>query len=294
LAAQTIAPQRTIIVVREDDRETRSALRDLRAVMRFAEVLVGKPGAVAAIEAGVGACTEDVVAITDDDAVPRPDWLERLRDAYRADIGGVGGRDIIEAPSQARASAPGLVGRVTWFGRLHGNHHLGVGPARDVDVLKGANMSLRRELWQLDGDLRGQGAQVHWEVGVCLRAKNAGWRLVYDPDIQVDHYPGHRYDADDRETPTVDARVDAEWNFAYISGRYFELKRLPFAVAYRVLIGSRSAPGVVTCAARCLGRRGTAVDLVGLSVAVGRARVTGTMVGASRRRRRCPPRPKEQ
>src|SRR5207247_4293568 len=129
---------------------------------------------------------------------PRPDWLERLLAGYRSGIGGVGGPDRIEQPSQSRVRALPVVGRLTWYGRLHGNHHAGVGDAREVDVLKGASMSLRRELWQLDRDLRGEGAQVHWEVGVCLRARQEGWRLVYDPAAEVDHYPGPTYHEDYR------------------------------------------------------------------------------------------------
>ena len=56
-----------------------------------------------------------------------------------------------------------VVGKLAWFGRLTGNHHLGVGGGREVDVLKGVNMSFRREAiadLRFDQRMRGSGAKV--------------------------------------------------------------------------------------------------------------------------------------
>jgi len=51
-------------------------------------------------------------------------------------VGGVGGRDWVYHGTQLEDGARKVIGRVHWFGRVIGNHHLGVGEPREVDVLK--------------------------------------------------------------------------------------------------------------------------------------------------------------
>jgi hypothetical protein len=86
---------------------------------------------------------------------------------------------------------PETVGQVQWFGQVIGNHHVGKGEAREVDVLKGVNMSFRGKAIgqkRFDTRMRGTSAQIHYEIEFCLSLKRAGWKLVYDPKIAVDHY----------------------------------------------------------------------------------------------------------
>lgn len=52
---------------------------------------------------------------------------------------------------------------IQWFGRIIGNHHLGVGLPQKVDFLKGANMSYRAQVLatlRFDTRLRGAGASL--------------------------------------------------------------------------------------------------------------------------------------
>ena len=60
-------------------------------------VKVNVPGQVAALNAGLDKTQGEIIAITDDDAAPHVDWLERIEARYLADkaIGGVGGRDFL-------------------------------------------------------------------------------------------------------------------------------------------------------------------------------------------------------
>lgn len=282
IAAQTVAPERIVVVVRRGDSETAAALPRLHAKLPFETATVAQSGVVAAMDAGVALCEEEVVAVTDDDATPHVDWLETLRSRYGPGIGGVGGRDLVEHPSHLARRPDPVVGRLTWFGRLHGNHHLGVGDVREVDVLKGVNMSLRRELWETDRRLRGDGAQVHWEIGMCLSAKGRGWRLLYDPSARVDHFPGPRHDADDRARQTLGARFDSEWNYAYALGRHLPVWRLPVAAMYLVGVGTRGAPGVVAYAAS-VRRQGRPVGTA-RPFALTRTRISALAAGIRNRR----------
>jgi GT2 family glycosyltransferase len=200
------------------------------------------------MEHGLSLATGRLVALTDDDAEPRPDWIARLVATFATDarIGAVGGRDW---QPRERGSAE-RVGRVQWFGRVVGRHHLGAGPARDVDVLKGVNCAFRAPLLRavgFDARLRGSGAQMHWELGVCLPLRRAGWRLVYDPSIAVDHHVEVRAGTDQvhRGRFASDAYVDAVHNEALVIGEHLHgLSRAVFS-AWSAVAGTTAAPGAM-------------------------------------------------
>jgi GT2 family glycosyltransferase len=255
LAAQTRTPDEVVVVARPDDRQTWRLLERQDAGGAVQGLAVDTPGVVASLNAGLGAARGDVVAVTDDDAVPRADWLERIEHTLlgAADIGGVGGRDWVHHDSEVLDDGRPTVGKVRWFGRVVGNHHLGVGPARDVDVLKGANMAFRREALRgvtIDPGLRGAGAQVHWEIDLCLGVKRAGWRLVYDPAIAVDHFPADRLDEDQRTGRPVVALENEVYNETYVLLRRLPRWRGALALGYGLLVGTRLAPGLVTAIER--------------------------------------------
>ncbi len=194
--------------------------------------------------AGLAATKTPFVAFTDDDAVPRPDWIERLLELFSdPNVGGVGGRDIFGGKEAENPSLEPRVGLVSSWGRLTGNHHIGLGPQREVDVLKGVNCMYRRGAIAIPQNLRGAGAQVHFEVAVGLRAKGLGWHLIYDPAIVVDHYLGPRFDADDRSGPENSAVFDAAYNLTFAVGS-FGSRRAVRRIIFSLLIGDRSAPGL--------------------------------------------------
>jgi GT2 family glycosyltransferase len=138
------------------------------------------------------------------------------------------------------------VGKIRWYGRVIGNHHLGVGEARPVDLLKGANMAFRHEALKgvsLAEGLRGGGAQVHFEMDLSLAIKRAGWRLLYDPAIAVDHYPARRFDEDQREGRSRVALQNEIYNSTYVLASRLPLRRAALPLVYALLVGTRQAPG---------------------------------------------------
>jgi GT2 family glycosyltransferase len=241
-------PDQVIVVARLGDLETRAVLDAFGDGVRCVEV--ERQGVVAALEAGIAASTAAVIAFTDDDAVPRLDWLRRIEDRFATspDVGGVGGRDWCWFGGYLVDGAQTDVGRVQWFGRTTGGHHVGVGQPRSVDVLKGVNMAFRRRVLRevgFDRRLRGDGAQVHFELALGLGAKRLGWRLVYDPAIAVDHYPAHRVGEDQRESPSPIAIVDATHNETMVILEHLPpYGRLAFGI-WGFGIGTRSTPGLV-------------------------------------------------
>lgn len=247
LHAQSSAADELVVVRREHDRATAAVVRE-QAAERLVEVTVTIPGLIAAMKAGARKAGGDIIAFTDDDAVPRPDWIERLRRHF-ADpaVGGVGGRDELHPPAPSDGP-PDEVGRVTAWGKVKGNHHGGAGPAREVAVLKGCNIAFRREALAFPHGLRGSGAQVHNELAMCLWARNGGWRIVYDPALVVDHYPAPRPDGSGRGGDSDAAVCDAAYNL--VAGLVSLRRDLLWRRAvYGLLLGDRAAPGVARAAA---------------------------------------------
>ena len=263
LSAQTVVPGEILVVARSDDAETGSVLASLAAEgpIRTTAVPVDAPGVVASINAGLDAATGDVVLITDDDAVPHPDWLARIVRTFaeRPGAGGVGGRDWVRHEGRLVDGRAERVGKLRWFGRLVGDHHLGTGGPREVDVLKGVNMAFRRRA--LDGvristALRGRGAQAHWEVDLCLAVRRRGWTLIYDPEIAVDHFPAPRHDAPRRRLLTPAALADEVFNQTYGLLRGLPWWRKPIVFGYGLVVGTTQAPGPVCALVETLrGRR---------------------------------------
>lgn len=250
LGRQTRIPDEVIVVVRREDGETWTLLeaRSGTGALPLKAVQVESPGQVRSLKAGLAQAGGDVVAITDDDAVPRPDWLERLerRFAEEPAVGGVGGRDWVHEGEHLHDGSHPTVGKVRWYGRVIGNHHLGAGEARQVNLLKGVNMAFRRDALRgvsLMEGLRGGGAQVHSDMDLSLGIGRAGWHLVYDPAVAVDHYPARRFDEDQRDERSRLALQNEIYNETYVLARRLPLRRAALPVLYGFLVGTRQAPG---------------------------------------------------
>jgi len=239
------------VIVRDTDRETWQFLENYNCESLPLHIApVTASGVIAAMNIGLESATGDVVAFTDDDAAPHPDWLQKMEAYYLRDqkIGGVGGRDWVYHGTKLEEGARADVGRLQWFGRLIGNHHIGIGEGREVDVLKGVNMSFRREViadLRFDHRMRGTGAQVHFEVAFALTLRQRGWKLIYDPAIAVDHYPAQRFDEDQRHSFNFQASVNAIHNETLALLSYLPpLRRFVFLV-WAIAIGTTEAHGLL-------------------------------------------------
>jgi GT2 family glycosyltransferase len=126
--------------------------------------LVRRPngGPAAARNTGVAQVTTPFVAFLDADTVAPPDWIERL-----------GGH--FDDPRVA-AVAPRITEKLLDMGR-----------GRNVPYVPSAALIVRTELAHFDETLRyGEDVDLVW------RLLDAGWRVVYEPDVLVAHVSRHR------------------------------------------------------------------------------------------------------
>ena len=250
LDVQSCHPDEVIVVVRDKDRETWDFIQAFTP-LTFPVKMVGVtvPGVVAAMNCGLEAAVGSIVAFTDDDAAPHQDWLERGLEHFQADplVGGVGGRDWVYHGSDLEDGSEQTVGKLQWWGRVIGNHHIGRGEAREVDVLKGVNMSFRRTAIQnlrFDSRMRGSGAQVHFEIMFSLSLRRQNWKLIYDPNIGVDHFRGQRFDEDQRDQFNDLAQINAVHNETIAILEYLSPIQRPCFLLWGFLIGTRDSMGL--------------------------------------------------
>ena len=179
LEHQSVRPFEIVVVDQSAREDLRSAALPGVRMIRIAER--GLPNAR---NVGTRESRGEVLLFLDDDSIPDRDLLrfhaERYADPGVAGVGGrvVGGYD----------AASGDVGR---FDPARGKvlRNFGAGEAGDVDHLPGGNMSFRRAVFAKIGgfDTAFGGSAIGEETDFCLRAKAAGFRLVFEPRASIEH-----------------------------------------------------------------------------------------------------------
>ena len=173
LARQTVAPHE-IVVADNNSPEGEAAVASVIAG-RARLTLVTEPGAGPARNGGVAAATGSILAFTDSDCVPQPDWLARGLDAL-ATCDFVGGAmQVLVADEQHLTPAEA-------FERIFAFDNRNYVLAKGFTVT--ANLFCPRELFDDVGGFRtGVSEDLEW----CMRARGKGYRIGYAADAVVGH-----------------------------------------------------------------------------------------------------------
>ena len=157
---------------------------------RLIRVLEPTPGLGVARNAGIAAASAGLLAFTDDDCYPAPDFLEEMLRVFQdPSIGYMGGRILLynqaDAPISIRVTTE--TRNIAAYSFVH------------TGLIQGANMACRRvvidEIGVFDRDF-GAGTPFPAEdVEFVARASAAGWRGGYYPGPMVYHDHGRRGDA---------------------------------------------------------------------------------------------------
>jgi GT2 family glycosyltransferase len=188
LGRQTVPPLEIIVAVDRNPGLVALAERELPS----ARVVANREhdGAGGARNSGAAVATGELLAFLDDDAVPAPDWIERLeRCLDDADVIGAGG--FIE-PWWLEPRPRWFPAEFEW---VVGCSYTGLptAPARVRNVIA-ANMAIRRDAFEAVGGFRHDfgkqgGHSEPEETDLCIRAGRR-WperTWVYDPSIRVRH-----------------------------------------------------------------------------------------------------------
>jgi hypothetical protein len=195
---RTARPLRVVVVLSAPDRAHTRVLRRLRALPDV-EVLLRPMQtfnyAAVSNEAALAVPDADFLLLLNDDVAPNvPDWLDLML-AHMQDsrVGIVGARLLYgNGMVQHEGVILGLADLCEHAGRLRdgadpGPHGIGV-VCRQVSAVTAACMLVRASLFRDLGGFDEGFAIALNDVDFCLRARRAGWRIVYCAEAVLTHY----------------------------------------------------------------------------------------------------------
>lgn len=165
-----------------------------------------------ALNKGIECAGGNIVALTDDDAIPDNDWVESIIKCFakKTDVGVVGGPAPIRLTKVADVSRIVLlkiplistvyesvvldgqqgkaIGYLTRSGETVHSQKIPLSPIY-VDFVPGCNMAVRRDVATGTGGFCTLliGHSEYWEVDFCIRVRRQGFCIVFDPQVRVTH-----------------------------------------------------------------------------------------------------------
>jgi GT2 family glycosyltransferase len=154
---------------------------------------------------GARASRHELLAFTDDDCIPAPEWIGALLRGFEGGADGVTGR-VLPLPGEGGVAVSSRTSTVrrTFSGR-------GQTP---WDIGTGGNLSLRRSAFDAVGGFDealgpGTPARAAEDVDLLYRLANAGFTLQYEPDAVVYH-----------ELKTRRSRVGGRYGYGFGLGAF--------------------------------------------------------------------------
>jgi GT2 family glycosyltransferase len=154
-------------------------------------------GFAPAANRGVAASSGRIILLLNSDAIVDADALAAFLAAFAADAKlGIAGARLLN-PDRTPQWSGGAVPTLAWMtGVVSGAGHLarfvrrGARVQRDVEWVSGAAMAFRREVWDVVGPLDERFRFYCQDIELCLRARDAGWRVAVVEEARVLHAIG--------------------------------------------------------------------------------------------------------
>lgn len=162
----------------------------------------------------------DVLCFLNDDVeASEPDWLkEMVSHAWRPEIGAVGAKLLYaDGFIQHAGVVMGIGGFAGHAHKLYPAAHPGyAGRAmltQNFSAVTGACLVMRREVFQAVGGFDEENLPVAFnDVDLCLRVREAGYRILWTPYAVLYHYESYSR-GDDQMSPEKRARFNGEKSF---------------------------------------------------------------------------------
>ncbi len=123
----------------------------------------------------------EIVVFFDADAIPGRDCVKHLVKHFKdSEVAAVGGRGI-------EGGLDNMAGR--WRARITPQDHGDI-PIQDDWMLMGLCCAFRKTVIEQVGGFDSNFQAAGEDVDICLRIRQAGYRLVYEPSATVQHLPG--------------------------------------------------------------------------------------------------------
>lgn len=166
--------------------------------------------------------TGDIIGLVNNDIlVIEPDWLSRMvRQAVRVDVGSVGARLLYADGTLQHAGITMGIGTAShrYKGKPadHDGHAGVLQTAHDVTAVTAACLVLRKSVWRQVGGLADDFPVAYNDVDFCLKVRQAGYRVVYEPRAMLFHLESQSrgLDQDEGRKARLHAdrdRLNAKW-----------------------------------------------------------------------------------
>jgi GT2 family glycosyltransferase len=170
LGAQTRRDFEWVVI----DNASRDRTADVARARGATVVSEPQPGRARARNRGVAATDADLLAFTDADCRPRPDWLEGLVACLERGEPLVAGRVVVTT-----SATPNAIERFEALWRFRDDPQRRWAPT--------ANLGMRREAFDAIGGFDASYRHIGEDVDLCLRAGAAGFALTRCPQALVEH-----------------------------------------------------------------------------------------------------------
>lgn len=148
------------------------------------EVLVPSGGTFAEnCNQGARDAQGDILVFLNDDTLPRPGWLAPLVNI--AEQGHIAGAKCLYPDGSIQHAG---VYFTSIQGQLHGQHWLVERDAGEVDAVTAACMAIPKALFDSLGGFDEAFRNGNEDVDFCLRARQAGYHIFYEPASVIVHY----------------------------------------------------------------------------------------------------------
>ncbi len=222
ICKQTYKPLEVLVV---HDGENRDRVKQIVESLGLVYISGRRRGVVDAYNLAIEKSSGDIIAFTDDDAIPDRTWLEEIASFYTNEVGAVG--EVVKNKDDAQ---PCLVTtKIGKTGKFSGWQI--VRDTMEVDHLRGANMSFSRRAIAKTGlfDRNFGGDGYLFESDYCLRAKRRGFRILFNPRAVVFH-------AGSKERLVPRERSPSRRYYHKCNGTYFTLKHFAVANSTKIIL----------------------------------------------------------
>ena len=135
----------------------------------------------------------DIVLLNNDTEV-KEGWLEAMiRRAYSDDSIGIVGAKLVYPDGKLQAAGCEIFSDASGreIGKFDDPQRWIYNQTADVDYCSGACLYVKRETLKKTGFFDTQFAPAYWEdTDLCFAARNAGFRVVYEPESEIVHHEG--------------------------------------------------------------------------------------------------------
>lgn len=208
-------------------------------------------GFTTAANRGVEVSRGRIILLLNSDAAVQDDALQEIVAAFDADpMLGVAGARLLHEDGKPQWSGgqtptlPWMIGVVSGAGRFARFFRRRPEPMqqREVDWVSGAAMAIRREVWEVAGPLDERFRFYCQDIDLCLRARQAGWRVRIIESAHVIHAIGGTVAGDSalRHDPERLWPDLFDWGTAHYGRRWSVLARFVFVSVAWLRIAWRS------------------------------------------------------